>query len=54
MDKVELNEDEIITVRKLISDWGFEYSLKASRDKILLLGRKLKMKDNEFPFFTEE
>ncbi len=44
---VELTDDEAETVRLLIEDWGFEYSLKAHRSKVRALARKVGMDANQ-------
>ncbi len=41
---LELSDDEVETVRRLIDAWGFEYSLTADRLKIVALARKLGLK----------
>jgi hypothetical protein len=38
---VELTEKEVQTVKDLISDWGFEYSLKTNRDDLIALAERL-------------
>lgn len=38
-----LTPEEIETVKALIDDWGFEYSLKADRQKVRDLARKIGM-----------
>jgi hypothetical protein len=35
---------ELDTIRDLIRDWGFEYSLCADREEVIELARKLDMK----------
>lgn len=38
---IQLTADEIATVAALIEDWGFEYSLRADRDKVAALAIRL-------------
>lgn len=38
---MEITEDEQRTIAALIQDWGFEYSLKADRKKVLALAERL-------------
>jgi len=40
-------DDELETIRHLIIDWGFEYSLVANREKVKTLAIKLGM--TEYP-----
>lgn len=40
---IELSDNEIETVRALIQDWGFEYSLVAEKAKVAALAKRLKM-----------
>lgn len=42
---VIFTEDEIKTIRDLIDDRGFEYSLTSDRDKVMALAEKLGMSD---------
>jgi len=42
---MQFTEEEIETIKKLISDWGFEYSLSAKREKVIRLAIKLDMLD---------
>lgn len=35
--------DEIDTIKALLNDWGFEYSLTADRAKVIALCKKLKL-----------
>jgi len=34
-------EDEIETIKALLEDWGFEYSLSADREKVIALAQRL-------------
>ena len=43
MNQLTFNEDEIKTIKQLIEDWGFEYGLKADRDKVRELANKVRM-----------
>lgn len=38
---MHFTDDEIETIRCLIYDWGFEYSLRSNREKVEALGRKI-------------
>ena len=38
---MELTPTEVQTVKDLINDWGFEYSLKAKRDDVIALALRL-------------
>lgn len=40
LEAVALTADEIETVKALINDWGFEYSLRADRLKVEALGNR--------------
>ncbi len=40
-----LSKEEVETVKALIGDWGFEYSLTAQRAQVRALGRRLGMPD---------
>lgn len=40
---IELTDDEIETLKNLVLDWGFEYSLDTDRDKLILLAEKIGM-----------
>jgi hypothetical protein len=40
---MQLTVDEIDTIRDLIRDWGFEYSLRADLGKVMALAQKLDM-----------
>lgn len=42
-DHITLDPDEVNTVKNLISDWGFEYALRADRDRVIALAEKLNM-----------
>lgn len=35
--------DEVETIKHLLGDWGWEYSLKADRAKVIALCRRLGM-----------
>lgn len=41
MKQVNLNERDYETIKDLIKDWGFEYSLEANRNDIINLARKI-------------
>ena len=38
---MQFTSDEIETIKALITDWGFEYSLRADRDKVMALKEKI-------------
>lgn len=40
-EDIKLTQEERQTVCDLIYDWGFEYSLRAKREKIAVLARRL-------------
>jgi hypothetical protein len=40
---VQLTEKEVQTIKDLIEDWGWEYALKANRDDVIALARKLEL-----------
>lgn len=40
-------DDELETIRNLINDWGFEYSLRADTQKVIALAIKLGL--TEYP-----
>ena len=40
-DGLRLQAHEVETLKALIRDWGFEYSLKADREKVWALARRL-------------
>lgn len=42
---MQFTDDEIETIKNLIKDWGFEYSLVTNRDKLIALAEKLNMLD---------
>lgn len=42
-----LSKQEVETVKALIGDWGFEYSLRAERAEVRALGRRLGMPSME-------
>lgn len=39
--KLTFDESELETIKDLISDWGFEYSLRADTEKVQALAKKL-------------
>jgi hypothetical protein len=42
---MQFTDDEIETIKNLIKDWGFEYSLSTGRNKLIALAKKLDMFD---------
>lgn len=42
---MKFTDDEIQTIKHMIEDWGFEYSLKANQRKIVELAKKLGLAD---------
>ena len=42
---MQFTDDEIETIKNLIKDWGFEYSLVTNRNKLIELAKKLDMHD---------
>lgn len=42
---MELSAEEQQVVADLIQDWGFEYSLKADREKVCQLAERLGLKE---------
>lgn len=51
---MQLTADEIETVKALITDWGFEYSLRADKHKVLALTKKLGVTRNRPPMTPEQ
>jgi len=44
---MKINNEDIETIKSLIRDWGFEYSLQTTQEQIVKLAKKLGMKWND-------
>lgn len=42
---MEFTDDEVRTIKDLIQDWGFEYSLQAKREKVVALAERLGLQE---------
>lgn len=45
--RVTFSDDEIETIKSLVYDWGFEYSLNAKSEKVAALAKRLGLRYQE-------
>jgi N6-adenosine-specific RNA methylase IME4 len=50
--RIDFTDDEIETIKKVLDDWGFEYSLKADPEKVTALCKKLGVARGDDDFYA--